>query len=179
MFKSLRPHRAYTPLNSPGQNTRVGNLSLLQEIFPTQGLNTDLPHYRQILYRLSHKGSPRILEWVAYPFSSRSSRPRNRTGASYIAGGFFTSWAIGEALKRSFTAYDQHQVRLCCCQRQCFISVFGWVRDHCLCVLHPAEASLCPWNGHFCCLPVLVIASFPVVTVGCARHLGIWVFLCI
>jgi len=31
---------------------------------------------------LSHKGSPRILEWVAYPFSSGSSQPRNRTGVS-------------------------------------------------------------------------------------------------
>ena len=39
-------------------------------------------------YELSHKGSPRILEWVAYPFSSRSSLPRNRTGVSCIAGRF-------------------------------------------------------------------------------------------
>ena len=31
---------------------------LLQEIFPTQGLNPGLPHYRQMLYRLSHQGSP-------------------------------------------------------------------------------------------------------------------------
>ena len=54
-----------------------GSLSLLQGIFPTQGLNPGLPHWRQILYQLSHQGSPRILEWVAYPFSSRSSRPRN------------------------------------------------------------------------------------------------------
>ena len=30
-------------------------------------------HWGQILYQLSHKGSPRILEWVAYPFSSGSS----------------------------------------------------------------------------------------------------------
>ena len=29
-----------------------------------------------------HKGSPRILVWVAYPFSSRSSHPRNRTEVS-------------------------------------------------------------------------------------------------
>ena len=42
-------------------------------IFPTQGSNPDLPHCRQILYQLSHKGSPRILKWVAYPFSSGSS----------------------------------------------------------------------------------------------------------
>ena len=62
-------------------------------IFPTQGSNTGLPHCRQLLYQLSHKGSPRILEWVAYPFSSGSSRPRNWTGVSCIAGRFFTSWA--------------------------------------------------------------------------------------
>ena len=35
----------------------------------------------------------RILEWVAYPFSSRSSPPRNLTRVSCIAGGFFTNWA--------------------------------------------------------------------------------------
>ena len=44
--------------NSQVQNTRVGSLSLLQGIFPTQGLNPGLPHYRPILYQLSHKGSP-------------------------------------------------------------------------------------------------------------------------
>ena len=43
---------------------------------------------------MSHKGSPRTLEWVAYPFSSRSSRPRIWTGVSCIAGGFFTNWAM-------------------------------------------------------------------------------------
>ena len=55
--------------NSPGQNTGVGSLSLLQGIFPTQGLKPGLLHCRWILYQLSHKGSPRILEWGAYPFS--------------------------------------------------------------------------------------------------------------
>ena len=39
----------------------------------------------------------RILEWVAFPFSRESSRPRNQTGVSYIAGGFFTNWATWEA----------------------------------------------------------------------------------
>ena len=47
-----------SPWNSPGQNTGVGSLSLLQGIFPTQGSNPGLLHYRQILYQLSHKGSP-------------------------------------------------------------------------------------------------------------------------
>ena len=77
--------------NSPDQNTGVGSLFLLQGISPIQRLNPGLLHCRQILYQLSHKGSPRILEWVAYPFSSGSSRPRNQMGVSCIAGGFFTS----------------------------------------------------------------------------------------
>ena len=59
------PHGLYSPQNSPGQNTGVGSLSLLQGIFPTLGSNPGLPHSRQILYQLSHKGGPRILEWVA------------------------------------------------------------------------------------------------------------------
>ena len=98
------PHGLYSPWNSPGQNTGVGSLSLLQGIFPTQGLNPGLPHCRQILYQLSHKGSPRILEWVIFPFSSRSSRPRNQTRVSCITGGFFTNWAIREALNTEGSA---------------------------------------------------------------------------
>ena len=67
--------------NSPGQNTGVGGRSLLLGIFPTQGSNPDVPHCRWILYQLSCQGSPRTLQWVAYPFSSRSSQPRNRPGS--------------------------------------------------------------------------------------------------
>ena len=75
-----------SPWNSPGQNTRVGSLSLLQgisrllspspgilqgkntgmgcyvllqDIYPTQGSNPGLPHCRRILYQLSHQGSPK------------------------------------------------------------------------------------------------------------------------
>ena len=95
---SLRPHGLYSPWNSLGQNTGVSSLSLLQGIFPTQGSNPGLLHCRWILSQLSHKGSPRILEWVAYPFSSVSSWPRNQTRVSCFAGGFFTNWAIREAL---------------------------------------------------------------------------------
>ena len=39
----------------------------------------------------------RILEWIPYPFSRGTSRPRNRTGVSCIAGRFFTDWPIREA----------------------------------------------------------------------------------
>ena len=55
---SLQPHGLYSPWNSPGQNTGVGDLSLLQGIFPIQGLNPRLSHCRWILYQLSHRGSP-------------------------------------------------------------------------------------------------------------------------
>ena len=59
--------------------TGVGNLSLLQGIFPIQG-STQVSHIAAwILYQLSHKGSPRILEWVGYPFCRESSQPRNQT----------------------------------------------------------------------------------------------------
>ena len=65
----------------------------LQGNFPNQGKNPGLPHCRWILYHLSHQGSPRILEWAAYPFSRGISQLRNWTGASCIAGRVFTSWA--------------------------------------------------------------------------------------
>ena len=90
MSNSLQPPGLYSPWNSPGQNTEVGRLSLLQGIFPTQELDRGLLCCRRILYQLSHKGRTRILEWVAYPFSKGSSQPRDRTQVSCVAGGFFT-----------------------------------------------------------------------------------------
>ena len=84
MSDPLKSHVLYNPWNSPGQNTKVDSLFCLQGIFTTQGSNPGLPHY--ILYQLSHHGSPQILEWVAYPFSSRSSQPRNQTRVSCMAG---------------------------------------------------------------------------------------------
>ena len=86
---SLRLH-GYSPWNSPGQNIGVGGCSLLQGIFPTQRSYPVLLHCRGILHELSHKESPRILEWVAYPFSRGYSRPRNPAGVSCLAGRFFT-----------------------------------------------------------------------------------------
>ena len=50
MFDSLGPHGLYRLWNSPGQNTGVGSHSLLQGIFPTQGSNPGLLHYRQIFF---------------------------------------------------------------------------------------------------------------------------------
>ena len=49
-------HGLYRPWNSPGQNTGVGSLSLLQGIFLTQESNWGLLHCRWILYQLSYQG---------------------------------------------------------------------------------------------------------------------------
>ena len=88
VFDSLQPHGLYSSWNSLGQNTEVGSLSLIQGIFPTQGSNPGLLHCRWILYQLSHNGSPRILEWVAYPFSSGSSQHRNQTESPALQADF-------------------------------------------------------------------------------------------
>ena len=93
--KQIENHRLF-----PQQGTIVrwfGQNALLQGIFPTQRSNPGLAPWRLILYWLSHQGSPRILEWVAYPFFRGSSQPRNWTRVSCIAGGFFTSWTTREA----------------------------------------------------------------------------------
>ena len=65
MSNCLWPHELYTPWTSPGQNTGVGSHSLLQGIFPTQGLNPGLPQFRQIFYQLSHQESPGF--WPSSP----------------------------------------------------------------------------------------------------------------
>ena len=70
--------------------------ALFNSLRPHGLQNPSLPHCRRILYQLNHKGSPRTLEWVAYPFSRGSSLLRNRTRISCIVGGFFTNWAISE-----------------------------------------------------------------------------------
>ena len=110
MSDTLQPHGLYSPWNSPGQNTGVDSLSLLQGIFPIQGSNPGLTHCRQILYQLSHKGSPRTLEWVAHPFSRGSSWPRNWTRVSCIAGRFFTNWATREALIKLRSSFKLNAV---------------------------------------------------------------------
>ena len=84
MSCSLPPPGLYSPWNSPGQNTGVGSLSLLQGVFLTQGSNPVLPHCRQILYQLSHQGSPLFLK------SSSNSWPVPISGPRH----FFLLWRL-------------------------------------------------------------------------------------
>ena len=63
---SLLPHGLQRPWNSPGQTTGVGSLSLLQGIFPTQGLNQGLLNCRWTLYQLSYQGSHLLFKIQGY-----------------------------------------------------------------------------------------------------------------
>ena len=70
----------------------------------------------------------RILEWVAFPFTRRSSQPRDRTQVSHIAGGLFTSWVTREATSEAGSEGG-------------FIMVFVHV---CVCVC--MQAHMCVWK---------------------------------
>ena len=83
--------------DSPGKNTGVGCHALLQGDLPNPGIEPRFPTLQEDSLPLSHQGNPRILEWVASPFSRGSSWPRNQTRVSCIPGRFFTSWATREA----------------------------------------------------------------------------------
>ena len=83
---SLHPHGLYSSWNSPGQYTGVGNLSLLQGIFPTQGSSPDLPHCRWILYQLSHREvheSRSVLSNSLWPHGLNS--PGQNTGVGSLS----------------------------------------------------------------------------------------------
>ena len=88
--------------DSPGRNTGVGRHPLLQGIFPTQGLDPGFQHYWQILYCLSHQGNPKILEWVAYPFSRGSSQLRNWTRVSCMQVDSLTAELPGKSQYTGF-----------------------------------------------------------------------------
>ena len=84
MSDSLQPRGLYSPWNSPGQNTGVGRLSLLPGIFPTQGSNPGLPHCRQILYQLSHKGTQEYWSWQPIPSSADLPDPGIELGSPVL-----------------------------------------------------------------------------------------------
>ena len=92
--------------NSPGKNTGVGCHALLQGIFPTQGSNPDLLYCGFFtIWTTLLQGRPRILEWVVCAFPRGSSWPRSPARVSFIAGGFFNSWATRETL---FSDSEKH-----------------------------------------------------------------------
>ena len=82
---SLWPHGLYSPWNSPGQDTGVGSLSLLQGIFPTQESNQGLLHCRRIPYQLSHQGSTITVR---------------RKNIYWVSESFLGGWCVGDVTCR-------------------------------------------------------------------------------
>ena len=101
---SLWPHGLYRPWNSPAQNTRMDILSLLQGIFPTQGMNPGLPHCRQIPYQLSHRGSP---YWIKMSPQSNDQCPYKKRGHIETHPGMKTSWRQWQRLELCSYKEDQ------------------------------------------------------------------------
>ena len=77
----LQPTRLLCPWGFSRQEYCSGLPCPLQGIFLTQGSNPGLLHCRQMLYHLSHQGSPRILGWLAYPFSRAFPDPGIELGS--------------------------------------------------------------------------------------------------
>ena len=95
---TLWPHGLYSPWNSPGQNT---GLSLLQGIFSAQGSNPGLPHYRQILYQLSHKG--RDIYWGSQLWKTFDSIYYSWTYTYSVTQKFY-SWVYPQQKCKHMTA---------------------------------------------------------------------------
>ena len=91
--------------DSPGKNSGVGCHAFLQRIFLTQGKKPRSPTLQADNLPLSHQGSPRILEWIAYTFSRESSQLRTWTRIFCIAGRFFTNRAKGKLMGLSYMAF--------------------------------------------------------------------------
>ena len=94
----LQPTRLLCPWEFSRQKYWNGLPCPPPRVLPSPGIKSGLQQCSSILYHLCHQGSPRILEWIAYPFSRGSSQPRNQIGVSCITGRFFTSWALREVL---------------------------------------------------------------------------------
>ena len=129
----LQPARLLCPLDSPGKNTGVGYHFLLQGIFQTQGSNPGFPYYRQILYRLSHEGSP--LSHLGSPkekISSLQSLSRVQlfatpwTTACQASLSITNSWSLLKLMFIELVMPSSHLIL--CCPLLLLLSIFPSIR---------------------------------------------------
>ena len=102
--QGLEPARLLHPWDSPGKNTGVGCHFLLQRIFPTQGWNPGLLCCRQILYHLSHQGSPSSHMWnlCASCIETKSTIQADEYWKLWAR----RSWGAGASLQVVFSMMD-------------------------------------------------------------------------
>ena len=103
--------------NALGQNTEVGSHSLLQGIFPTQGSNAGLPHWRRALYQLSHQGRPPPILYI--PVLLLNTFPNKSVNS-------LTSWFVlcifVSPIPRTYLAYLAQVIR--CSVTQSCLTLF-------------------------------------------------------
>jgi len=135
---SLQPLGLYSPWNSPGQNTGVSSLFLLQGIFPTQGLNPGLPYCRRqwqptpvLLPGKSH-GQRSVVGYSPWGHKESDTTEQLHYN-SHIAGGFLTSGATREAhrVEYEFIYYVSQRLKcvLCMYMHMCFLLGGEAIRD--------------------------------------------------
>ena len=93
----------------------VGCHTLLPGIFSTLGCNPGLPHCRRILYHLIHQGSPRILNWVVYPFSRDLADPGIELGSPALQADSLPAELPGKPFRMAAAAAKSLQSCLSLC----------------------------------------------------------------
>ena len=106
-----------SPWDFPGKDTGVGCHFLLQGIFSTQGSNPGFLHCRQILYRLSYRGSPLPLWWKSHVTTIYNPKDGERREASefWIRWGFrvkFFRLSVIKGNSFNFSELQWHQVKI-------------------------------------------------------------------
>ena len=125
---------------------------------PNPGIEPRSPPLQADSLPAEPQGSPRLLEWVAYPFSSGPSWPRNQTGVSCIAGRFFTNWPSEVHLniaKRSLLKcrFSSQAITVLNESKVFYIEYSGLPRWHsgkesaCSCSRRPKRRGFSPWIG--------------------------------
>ena len=109
MSDSLWPHGLYSPWNSPGQNTGVGSLSLLQGIFPTLGLEPRCPTLKTDSLPGESQGKSKNTGVGSLTLVQQIFPTQELNQVSCIAGGFLTNWAIREVLFSSILKLSKHR----------------------------------------------------------------------
>ena len=125
----LWPHGLHSPWNSPGQNTGVGSLSLLQGVFLTQGSNPGPPHCRLIIYPAEPQGKPKNARVGSLSLLQQIFSTWELNWSLLKKGRFFTNWAIRERSFKKITWLWTVSLRVLCPESRPFLDS-SWMGYH-------------------------------------------------